>query len=151
MISSKGRIKNIRRDRIMGISNDRGYKYCGLISNDGTRKKLRIHRLMFFCLKPYTLVDGKEEVDHIDNDQSNNSLGNLRLASRKDQLGNTRLSTRNTSKHRGVTWDKSNKKWIAHIHKDNRFINLGRYTNKEEAVNAAKQARKEYFKEYFNV
>jgi hypothetical protein len=149
-ISPDGRVKNFKTNRIMSIhDNGKGYKsYC--LTKDGRSRKLYIHRLMFFNLKPYTLPEGKVEVDHIDQDRSNNALANLRLASRKDQFGNTGLSSHNTTGNKGVCWDNTNKKWKAYITKNNKHIDLGRYTDKLQAINKAIQARKEYFEDYYS-
>ncbi len=52
----------------------------------------------------------------------------------------------NTSGHKGVTWDKYNKRWKAFIYFKNKRIYLGNYTDINEAINARKKAEKRYFK-----
>ena len=49
------------------------------------------------------------------------------------------LFSTNTSGHRGVFWDKTNKRWVAYIHVGNRCHSLGHHRSKEGAI-AARQA-----------
>lgn len=54
-----------------------------------------------------------------------------------------RTSKNNTSGAKGVTWDKSRKKWRAQINFKGKNHNLGRFTNKQDAINARKKAEEE--------
>ncbi len=49
-------------------------------------------------------------------------------------------SKKNTSGVTGVTWDKSNNRWIAQIVIDGRHKKLGRFTDFSKAVDARKNA-----------
>lgn len=51
----------------------------------------------------------------------------------------------NTSGLRGVTWDKTNKKWCAQLHAGGKKIHLKRWTTKEEAAKAYNEAALKYF------
>ncbi|MBC3889431.1 AP2 domain-containing protein [Acetobacterium paludosum] len=55
------------------------------------------------------------------------------------------LST-NTSGIKGVTWDKSRKKWVAQINFMRKHIFLGRFGEIEDAAKARKEAEEKYFK-----
>lgn len=57
-----------------------------------------------------------------------------------------KLSSTNTSGYKGVTWDKSRKKWVSQITLQGRHMNLGRFSNKQDAINARKEAEDKYFK-----
>jgi len=50
---------------------------------------------------------GIYEVDHIDQDSSNNSIQNLRLANRSQNAMNMKLKSSNTTGFKGVSWHKS--------------------------------------------
>lgn len=70
-----------------------------------------------------------------------------------DMYQGTRPSTlkphvgkRNKSGVVGVSWDNSRNKWIAQISLANNHRHLGRFTNKQDAINARKAAEEKYFK-----
>ena len=69
---------NILKWSKMGKSN----KYLNMsLSIDGKRLSVSLHRLIAHLHLGLNLRDSKTQVDHIDNDSSNNSLDNLRLCS----------------------------------------------------------------------
>lgn len=96
------------------------------------------HRLAWLYVHGYT---PEHEIDHINGNRSDNRICNLRLATHKQNMENTRLQMNNTSGHRGVTWDRNRQKWIARINHFNEVTYLGRYANIEDAVTAVKNAR----------
>ena len=61
---------------------------------------------------------------------------------------NIGLRGNNTSGFTGVSWNKQQQKWRSWItYKDN-VINLGMFSNFEDAVKARKEAEKKYFGEW---
>jgi hypothetical protein len=84
-INRLGQVKNIASGRILKPANSSGYLCVNLCKN-GVRKKYYIHRLLGiqFILNP----ENKLEIDHIDRNKNNNSLENLRWATRKEQQNN---------------------------------------------------------------
>ena len=50
---------------------------------------------------------GQYEVDHIDQDSSNNCIENLRLASRSQNAANMKLKSNSTTGYKGVSWHKT--------------------------------------------
>jgi hypothetical protein len=56
-----------------------------------------------------------------------------------------KISKNNTSGIKGVTWDKSRKRWVAQIEFQGKHYYLGRFTNKEDARKARESAEKELF------
>jgi hypothetical protein len=91
---------------------------------------------------------GIYEIDHIDCDRSNDRIENLRLADRYQQAANTKVSSKNTSGYKGVSYYKRLNLWQAYITKNNKFIPLGYHKTKEDAAMAYKQAALELFGEY---
>lgn len=89
-------------------------------------------------------------VDHIHGEQSRNDnrKENLRLATVSQNAMNIGLKTNNTSGYTGVSWDKSKNKWKAQIGINNKMINLGRFSNLEDAIYARQEAEKKYFGEW---
>lgn len=82
------------------------------------------HRLAFVWM---TGQLPPEDVDHIDNDKSNNRWANLRAATRSENRANTPVSRSNTSGLKGVSWFKPTGKWQAQIKLRGQSIALGMY------------------------
>ena len=76
-------------------------------------------------------------VDHIDGDQSNNKIANLREATVSENMRNTRIRSDNKSGIKGVSWDRRDSKWYAYIRVHGRSYALGRY----DSLPAAREAR----------
>lgn len=108
---------------------------------DGKSKYISVHRLRWFMEYKYL---PEEELDHIDNDQDNNRISNLRKSSRAENNRNTSGNSNSTSKFKGVSYKKSTGKWLARI----RNRHLGYFISEEEASEAYKKAAKELFKEF---
>jgi alkyl hydroperoxide reductase subunit AhpF len=68
----------------------------------------------------------------------------LRFATSKENSQNRKLSSRNTSKVKGISFNKKAKKWHAQIMIDGISIHIGLFANLEDAkiarVNRANQA-----------
>lgn len=85
-----------------------------------------------------------EYVDHINHNTLDNQRSNLRITTNGANLRNGRLRVNNTSGHRGVRLTTDNT-WNARIKVNYKDINLGHYKNKEEAVEARKEAERRYW------
>lgn len=76
-------------------------------------------------------------LDHINGQRDDNRPSNLRLATRAENNQNQHgLPRHNTSGIRGVSWDAARGKWTSHISVNGRGINLGRFDEKEQALDA---------------
>lgn len=85
------------------------------------------------------------DVDHINRDVFDARRKNLRYVTRSQNMMNATKYKSNTSGHRGVTWNKPAKKWIASIRIDRKLRHLGCFTNKEDAAKAYLTAAKKLF------
>jgi hypothetical protein len=79
------------------------------------------------------------DIDHADCNGLNNRRSNLRLATRTQNNQNARISLKNTSGFKGVSWDKRNHKWKAYIGFNGCLKHLGNFQTKEEAAVAYDQ------------
>jgi hypothetical protein len=89
-------------------------------------------------------------VDHIDNDRTNNNINNLRWVSNQENSMNRSMKSNNTSGYKGVCFHKNTNKWQARIMINGKQKHLGRFTNKEDAIEIRKRKAKEVFGEYMN-
>ena len=84
-VSDNGRFRRIGQRRLTNGSVHDGYIYVNLITNEG--KKLRsIHRLVAQAFVPNP--EGKELVDHIDGNRTNNNANNLRWVTAEENANN---------------------------------------------------------------
>jgi hypothetical protein len=88
------------------------------------------------------------EVDHEDGNGLNNVRSNLRIATRSQNQGNTRLGSNNSSGYKGVYWSKKLQKWVAQIGMDGKLTYLGLYDTAEEAALVYDENAREYFGEF---
>ena len=90
-----------------GFIKSNGYRY---ICIDG--KTYREHRLVWLFI---TGAWPDAEIDHINLEKADNRFANLRAATRSENLANTRVRNGNTSRLKGISWHKRDKKWRARI------------------------------------
>jgi hypothetical protein len=96
---------------------------------DAAKKIVYMHREILGA-------DTGSEVDHIDGDGLNNRRSNLRIASRRENVHNTKKTKRNTSGLKGVSWKGGRNPWRAQIVSDGVKYSLGCYSKKEDAFEA---------------
>lgn len=61
---------------------------------------------------------------------------------------NSQIAKNNTSGTKGVTWDKARAMWRAQITFKGKTYNLGRYSDKEEAIDARRKAEENLYKPF---
>ena len=128
------KIATARRTKIgdiAGSGNSGGYILIRFLG-----KKEKAHRLAFY----YVLGYCPEEVDHINHIRSDNRWVNLRPVNRKINQKNKSKYKNNTSGTTGVFWNKKNKKWVAKIFINKKWLQLGAFNNKQDAITARKTA-----------
>lgn len=115
------------------------YKYK---DNNGQIKNMRLHR---YIMNVHNSKDKTIIVDHINRNKQDNRKCNLRLVTFKDNTINTGLFSTNTSGHKGISWNKQRNIWEVYIHKNNKKIGLGYYTNYDRAIQVREIAEIMYF------
>lgn len=103
-------------------------------------KKLKMHRLIMGL--------GGPDVDHVNGDGLDNRRCNLRHVTNQQNHFNQTKRTGFHSKFKGVSWDKSRRKWIAYIKKDYRNMHLGRFDSEIDASKAYDMAAISLFGSY---
>lgn len=100
-------------------------------------ERILLHRLLTNC--PDDML-----VDHINGNGLDNRRSNLRVVDNKDNSRNTKINIRNTSGKSGVTYRNDTGMWRAKIGKDGKVIDLGSFSNKEDAISAREYAEIQY-------
>jgi hypothetical protein len=147
-ISNDGIVRNAKTLKILSQSLEKStaceeYKrYIIKLKN----KHNKIHRLVAeaFVENP----ENKPEVDHIDGDSTNNHYTNLRWATRKEQMRNTKKPVNNTSGVKGVSWKSDRKKWKAFCSVNKKQYHFGYFDDRNEAEKAVTEGRKKLHGEY---
>ena len=83
-----------------------------------------------------------KQIDHINEDPSDNRWSNLRLANKSENMRNITITKSNTSGYKGVGWSKVSQKWRAYITANKITYHLGLFDTKEQAADAYKIAAK---------
>ena len=108
-VSSHGRVRNSKTNRIMKLSKKKdGYVDVNLCKNSKATHHL-VHRLVSFafCENP----NNYNVVDHLDRVRTNNMFNNLRWCTNSQNQRNTTISKNNTSGKTGVK--KCGYRWVS--------------------------------------
>jgi len=104
------------------------------------KKKVTAHRLawaLHFGEWPKGLID------HINHNGLDNRIENLRDVDVSSNNRNTSLRKDSTSGVAGVSWDRSQSKWIAQININRKRVHLGSFVSIEDAIKARTDAASE--------
>ena len=147
-VSICGMVRNVITKRILKPAIDGpGYYYVNL-SKNGKVKNTKIHRLVAKHFLPN--IKNDKCIDHINNNQLDNTISNLRWCTQQQNIFNQKLSSKNTSGIKGVCWDNAINKWKAQIRINYKNIYLGCYDDINDAISARQKKAKELFGKYIN-
>lgn len=108
--------------------------------NDKKRKSFKLHREITKC--PVGMV-----VDHINGDTLDNRRENLRIVTHRENMSN-QTKRPGSSKYRGVTFKKKEKKWVAQIQINGKRTYLGRFDIEEDAAKAFLEVAERVYGKY---
>ena len=118
--------------------NIKGYYFIRLHHNKIT-KCYYLHRIIYKFNNPEWDITYRfdNQIDHFDNDKSNNNIENLRIVNHSENNQN-KIATK------GYYWDKEVNKYHAQIQVNYKFHYLGLYDTPEEAREAYLIAKNKY-------
>lgn len=107
----------------------------------------QLHRVIFNLCYPDVVVQGS--VDHINPiEKLNNLESNLRDASAAIQAYNKQQKAACTSQYIGVSFHKTNRKWVGRINHNKQRYTVGSHYSEHDAARALNQKAKELKGEY---
>lgn len=128
--------KKMKAGDVAGSKNVNGY-----IQVMVKGKFYRVHRIIILivtgCWPP-------DKVDHINHVPDDNRLENLRCVTFCENSRNMKASGANSSGYTGVNWHKCAKKWRAYICVNYKHIQLGSFTDLDDAIAARDAANIKY-------
>jgi hypothetical protein len=107
-------------------------------------KRNKIHRLIFLMFYGYL----PKIIDHIDGNSLNNRIENLRECTMIENLYNQKLSIKNTSGYKNVSWSKRKQKWIVKIVINKKPTDFGSYHDIQVAKFIAETMRHKYHQQF---
>ena len=147
-ISNYGEVINITTGiKKKQSTNENGYKKVDLYLN-GKRKSIFVHRLVGNAF--IDKINEKTLIDHKDCNKTNNRLDNLRWCNNSENMRNSKISSRNNSGVRGVSFDKEKQKWKAVITVNGKIMHIGYFEDLEVAKIARQDKSKEIFGEFLH-
>ena len=131
--------KKIKANSVAGSLHDQGY-----IDVRINQEIFKAHRLAWALY--YNQDPGSMQIDHIDQNKSNNKIVNLRLADNGPNKANTGPQKRNKLGVKGVSYEQG--KFRVSIKKNQKKYHLGYYDTVEEASNVYWAAAEEVHGEF---
>lgn len=120
-------------------------KEAGRISTTGYRTifvrgfNWQAHRLAWLYMTGAMPLKN-QDIDHRNLVRSDNRWDNLRIASAEQNAHNRRMTKRNTSGYKGVSFDSDRQLWAANIYSYGKTYFLGRFTSAKLAHDAYEAA-----------
>ena len=136
-----GTFRSLIEHKSMLIGDTIGFRHSdGYVYIDINEHTYKAHRLAWLYVYGYW----PDEVDHEDQVKHHNWINNLRDVTHQENHKNMPLRKNNTSGFNGVAWNEQYKKWHAIIGIDGNTECLGYYEDKNDAIDARKEANIEY-------
>jgi len=125
------------------------YKWCFNNTGYAVRGQRRGNKTLIINMHRFIMnCPDNQEVDHINNDKLDNRRENLRICSRSENARNIKKPLHNTSGFKGVSWRSDRKRWRAYLTYNNKYIHLGHFITKKQAMIAYNTMALIYYGEF---
>ena len=85
LISTDGQVYSLKRDRLLPQGyTQRGYKQVDVCNDEGIKKHMRVHRLVYMAHKG--VIPEGMQINHKDEDKTNNCIENLEVVTPKQNI-----------------------------------------------------------------
>tara|TARA_R110000868_G_C10504686_1_gene731523 strand:+ start:54 stop:566 length:513 start_codon:yes stop_codon:yes gene_type:complete len=127
---------------------------AGCVNGDGRHQICiqgviyKTHRLIFLLHNGWL----PKCIDHIDGNQLNNKIENLRPATHSENMWNVGVKSNNTSGEKGVGWDKIKKRFVAYTFKNGKkiYASPAYHNHFDTAVLAVRELRERIHGDFLN-
>ena len=117
--------------------------------------RIKINGSQYYCHRlAWLYIHGsfpESQIDHINNDRSDNRISNLRCANYQTNAFNRKPSSRNIHGMQGIRPNRYATKWQATIKISGKNIFIGTFDTKEEAHDAYKNYAKNAHGNFYNL
>ena len=150
-IYEDGRIYSYWTNKFLKPGTDEdGYKIVGIVDNNGKRKMYKVHRIVYETFTSKSIPPGMQ-VNHIDEDKTNNHINNLNLMTCKENIN---WGSANERRSKTLTNNKKRSKQVG-AYKDGKLVitfqstkEAGRQGFDQSAVSACCRGEKKTYKGY---
>lgn len=128
--------------------NKYGYVSNHYLTPQGIKIMISLHRSIVYLNNNF-ILDDSTDVDHIDGNPLNNLIYNLRECNdSQNQMNKRKCKQTTSSKYKGVSFFKRDKKWKAEIYVNRKNLFLGLFVYEIDAAKAYNIAAIKYFGEF---
>lgn len=135
ILPNEGLIYSLKQHKFIGSPNTKGYWHISLTSDSGSILSTSLHRAIYKCINGD--IPKGFDVNHIDENKSNNSIFNLNLLTHKENCNwgtrNERVGKASAKARLGKPLTDECKKNMSKVHMNNSYtsIPVGAYKNEE--------------------
>ena len=131
LVNSKSGSQRLVNEKLLSLGKDKDGYLMAILCQDATKKTVKIHRLVADAF--IDKINGKNLVNHIDSEKSNNLFSNLEWVSSLENNCHRKSKSKYSSKYIGVSYHKRDKIFRSSICFNGKNVYLGSFKKEEDA------------------